>query len=889
MTLRLRIFIFNLMAVTMAFFLVILIGYRVLQSTVIESTYEKLNLIRDQKILTIEKYFEGLIAASDIIGSHIGAIDALENYPHNRESRLHQIVKYTESLNILDLALVRLDGHIVFAAANRFKTGQLLDPQDANFAEIRNWAREASRGNFLFLDFNSKTAAARDPVSYLAVPVFQDQKAVGFIMFCISLRQIDQITTDQFSWSDHGLGSTGETLIYGEDGGLRSTSRFSPAANNSLKGDESFAQLGEVDEIQERGLDYRGAHVFRSIGKINLPDGRQWYIEVKMDCNEAFSLFRRLLIASGTAAALITLIFFLLSYVATHQITQPIQMLIRNLENYGTDNFIQKISYASRDEIGALVKRYNRLVDRLDNTTVSRDFVDSVIQSLQEYLLIVQVSKNTDEDKAYRILQANNSALAALQISEQDLKGDDFKKFVVAGTNLEDPQWLMKNRQTLKGELRTSEGKMIPVSINWSLLPDRGDHWIFVFACTDITETQAHEKALIQTRESALKASFAKSDFLARMSHEIRTPLNAIIGMTEALEDSGLTEEQRTMINVCANAGENLLGLINDILDLSKIEAQEVVIEHIPFNIVKAVRSVCEIFHLKAKSKGIELIADIRVPINTVAIGDPMRTRQILINLIGNALKFTEKGRIEVSLEYIPHQKIFTFRVKDTGLGIPDSKKNLIFRRFSQTDSSITRRFGGSGLGLAICKNLVELMSGQIGFESAAGVGSQFYFSVPFPASGIEVLSESAQIPFVTSELGPPVSLTPCPLKKHLKVLVVDDTEDNRFLIKAYLRKHDCEILEAADGEQALEVVRMNEPDLVFMDVQMPVLDGYSATQKIRSFEKEVHRKPTLIVALSANAQSENIELSTAAGCNDYLTKPIKKNTLYSLMEKYFA
>ncbi|HWU44697.1 MAG TPA: ATP-binding protein, partial [Bdellovibrio sp.] len=358
-------------------------------------------------------------------------------------------------------------------------------------------------------------------------------------------------------------------------------------------------------------------------------------------------------------------------------------------------------------------------------------------------------------------------------------------------------------------------------------------------------------------------------------------PLNAIIGITDILGESNLQPEQEQLVKVCANAGENLLALINDILDISKIEAREVRLEKIAFDLESTTKNICDILKQKALEKNLKfnLKIDLGDTQTHIIVGDPTRLRQILFNLIGNAIKFTQTGEITVSVHFenLHGGKFVRFSISDTGTGIPTDKQHLLFQSFVQADSSITRKFGGSGLGLTISKNLVELMGGQIWFSSQEGHGSTFYFTIPY--SPTEGVSESAH---VHENVVAPESVS-----RNARILLVDDTEDNRFLLLTYLKKYPFDVVQAENGKEAYEKATHENFDLILMDIQMPVMDGYEATQKIREWEKNHEQRSIPIIAVSANAMAEDIQKSIEAGCTEHLTKPVKKAALLEMVQRY--
>ncbi|MEN0060022.1 MAG: ATP-binding protein, partial [Bdellovibrio sp.] len=537
--------------------------------------------------------------------------------------------------------------------------------------------------------------------------------------------------------------------------------------------------------------------------------------------------------------------------------------------------------------VGLLVSKYNQLADRLETTTVSKEFLDSVIQSIKAFLFIVKVSHQpqSPEKSPYLISQANEAALRLLGLSSSQIAKMDLKTLINASDEFKDHRWLLQSRQSIEAEILDRHHKYVPILMNWAVLPNRtGKDLTFVFICTDITDRMTAEQALIEAREQAVKASQAKSEFLARMSHEIRTPLNAIIGITDILTESDLKPEQSQLVKVCANAGENLLALINDILDISKIEAREVRLERIAFDLEATIQNICDIMKQKAAEKNLQfqLHMNLQQKASSAIIGDPTRLRQILFNLIGNAIKFTQKGGIQVYLDFFESDAQFLrFSISDTGTGIPRDKQSLLFQNFVQADSSITRKFGGSGLGLTISKNLVELMGGKIWFESAEGHGSTFSFTMPY------IPTESLQENLSTQQNASPEPTTPTTPARTLRIVVVDDTEDNRFLLLTYLKKLPFDVVQAENGLEAIEKVFSGEFDLILMDIQMPVMDGYAATKKIRHWESVHSRKPIPIIAVSANAMAEDIQKSLDVGCTEHVTKPIKKTALVEMIQRY--
>jgi PAS domain S-box-containing protein len=396
----------------------------------------------------------------------------------------------------------------------------------------------------------------------------------------------------------------------------------------------------------------------------------------------------------------------------------------------------------------------------------------------------------------------------------------------------------------------------------------------------DLTERKRNQELLEEAKRTAEAACRAKSDFLAQMSHEIRTPMNMILGMADLLSRSPLRRKEREYVHVFQRNARRLLRLINSILDISKIEADKLELEFATAYLPELVEDAMSTFATAADRKGVILRLDLDPRIRPWVSCDAGRLQQVLVNLVGNAVKFTDEGGITLTValqETAQEHELIRFEVADTGCGIASDQLDAIFDPFCQADTSLTRRHQGSGLGLAIVRRLVELMGGRIEARSTPGRGSTFGFSIPFaPAEASPDLPEQPAPP-------DPIDAAAMPGR----ILVADDTEDNIFLIRTYLKGVNVKLDFARDGAAAVEMVKQNAYDLVLMDVQMPLLDGYSAVRAIRAWEQSEARPSLPILSLTAHAMPHEEQRAREAGCTAHLTKPILQKDLLAAIARY--
>jgi PAS domain S-box-containing protein len=584
-------------------------------------------------------------------------------------------------------------------------------------------------------------------------------------------------------------------------------------------------------------------------------------------------------------------------------LTRKITRMIRGIRIFQGGRLDHRLPVGSRDELGQLAMAFNAMSDDIG------DLVTGLRRAEENYRGIVEnaVEGIFQSTMAGRFITVNPAMAHILGYDSPDQMVEEIQD--IATDYYADPACRARFMEELNRtgrvehfelQARRRDGSFVWLSNSTRVVRDgKGGLKHLEGMVIDVTERKEVEQAE-REREAAEARSQAKTEFLARMSHEIRTPMNAVVGVADLLEDSPLSRDQRALVRMLRTSGENLLALIDDILDISKIEADKLVLDTAPCSLSAILESVCDMLLLRARQKGIYLECTKDPDVPDLVMADAVRVRQVLVNLVGNAVKFTHQGgvRVHVRRDDGPDSALdatpaaganggpggrvgVRFEIADTGIGIDPARIDELFDRFSQADTSTTRTYGGTGLGLAISRSLVELMGGSMETTSRPGAGSLFAFRldiqpappgaqpVPEPAFGAAPVTPAAAV------TGPPVRL-----------LLVDDVESNRVLVGAFLRGTRFVLEAAENGEAAVALLRSGGFDGVLMDMEMPAMDGYTATRLVRGLPGPAGRVP--VVALTAHAKVEDRARCLEAGCTEYLSKPVRKAELLRLLQHLF-
>ncbi|MDD5387967.1 MAG: response regulator [Gallionellaceae bacterium] len=602
---------------------------------------------------------------------------------------------------------------------------------------------------------------------------------------------------------------------------------------------------------------------------------------------------RHQLVTQGVAIALgeILLSAGLLALLG-YWLTRHLTALTRASEAVARGNYTPDPVIEGNDDVGHLGAAFNAMSravgERVGELVATRDELMTLAYTLeQEHARLAALFSAMDFgvlflNPAERAIYVNPGFRQLWNLLDDfDIQGREVAHLLALSESPPmDPEQVARTlrEHDRHAEFQRADGRVISAHSYPVVMSDGqaiGRLWTFV----DVTLSRLNAQEMLAAKEAAEAAGAAKASFLATMSHEIRTPMNGIIGMTQLALDTDLDAEQREYLTWVHTSAESLLGILNDILDFSKIDAGRLDLEQVPFNLHEMVQQTVGLFTAQAGGGGIGLKLNLDAGLPRLLVGDPIRLRQILTNLLSNALKFTHQGTISVRVApvvnaaKVPGRLDLQFSVADTGVGIAADKLEMIFSPFSQADSSITRRFGGTGLGLAIAQRLVAMMDGRLWVESTPGQGSLFQFTVAL---------RQAEKPAGTAQ---PAAIAEPGAGAH--VLVAEDTPVNQRLAQTLLNKRGYRVSLANDGVEALAMCQAEAFDLVLMDMQMPNMDGLEATEKIRAWEQESGHRRVPIVAMTANVRDEDRLRCLASGMDDFIGKPFRADDLIAMVARH--
>ncbi len=861
----------------------------------------------------------------------IAEIDVAEAFSPVDPKGRELFAYYAESYGF-DMFLLNPNGYCFYSAAkNADYQTNLVDGPFSDSGLGRLVQRVLKTQSFGFADISPYAPRNGEPAAFIAQPLLNNGQVEAVVALQISQDAINRIMLERA-----GMGRTGETYLVGPDKLMRSDS-YLDTINRTVLGSFTDPAKGGVDTEAAREalngksgekiiINYNGNAVLSAYTPINIWN-TTWALIAEVDTSEAYAAVR----AQKTIMSLLALIFIMailgFSFLLTRYITNPIIRLADKASYISTHKDLnQRIGFESSDEVGVLASAFNGMIqslktyyDGLEETnrslnaeiarrrsaedkyrSIFENAVEGIFQTTSEGQVInaspsfARILGYDSPDELMKIISDIGSQLYADATRRKELLRQLEKKDIISN---------------FESQMRRKNGSILWTSLNVRAVRDpAGRLAVLEGFLTDITPRKHAEEALQKHREEleeqvkertteltiakeqAESANKAKSEFLANMSHELRTPLNAILGYAQLMQQgTSLTCEQQNYLGTISSSGEHLSGLINDVLDISKIEAKKCALNLSTFDLHALLDNLKIMFISRMEAKGLhfEMIGIDKVP--RYIVSDGSKLRQVLVNLMDNAIKFTQHGTITLQaaqahdgLPYLKNsQSTLGFEIHDTGVGIAKAEQDCLFQHFEQTDSG-RRAESGTGLGLAICRAYVRMMGGDITVTSKKGNGSTFRFEIVMKKGSASDVKESAMQQRRVIGLKPGQAVP--------RVLVAEDKEESRILLMKLLQTVGIEVQAAVNGKEAVEIFEKWRPDFIWMDMRMPVMDGYEATRRIHAMQlKSAATKCVPIVALTAHALEEEQERILASGCTNVVKKPFHAQKIFAMMEKHLG
>ncbi|MEO5359822.1 MAG: response regulator [Nitrospirota bacterium] len=829
----------------------------------------------------IENNLQRSVERVNLITSRPPMRAALENYLRTGDKEQQKIVVSVLSSaksvvkDILDIHILDIEGKVAVS------TNDSLHGVD--FSNEEYYIRGKKSYSLSAFSLINKDKV----VNYLSCPLVHEDRVLGILVVEATFDRIISITSDY-----SGLGETGESQLAKFDNNgdaliivpmrFDETSALKRNISKSNINSPIIQALLNKEHILYDVIDYRGEPVMavtRHIGQTN------WGLVIKIDRDDAFSpliKLRNLFIGFTTVTVILVLI---VSFYSARSITRPVANLITASRRIKEGDASALADVSSSDEIGFLSETFNDMTISLlearkklehDIEEQYKMFFENAVESIllceaegQHIGAIIRANRTASEMYGYSIEELQHMSIYDLNVDDKENYDREYLDNILSG-------------ERIRGETINArkDGHCFPVEFTAVLLEIKDKKYVITFS-TDITQRKKIEAAQIAARKEAEEANKAKSEFIANISHEIRTPMNAIIGLSSLALRTSLTAKQRDYIEKSLLSARSLLGIINDVLDISKIESNKLKMESIDFSLDDILNDIAAIHTLKAEEKGVELIYSLSGEIPRQLIGDPLRLGQVITNLLNNAIKFTAKGEIILSvraLSVMETEVILEFSISDTGIGIKPEQLPLLFQHFTQADTSTTRIYGGTGLGLTICKSLVKQMNGDITVTSDYGKGSTFTFTVLL----------GCQRPCGVNRYTFPYGF------HKLKALVVDDNETSRTILKSILEAFTFRVTTVDSGESALsEIKRVSgapleeQYKLTLMDYKMPGMDGLETVKCIKN-DADLINVPTIIM-VTAHDSEELRQSARELGVNVCLNKPIHPSHLFNAILEVFG